>query len=89
MTPNLELARLVGSYHAHRGACDEREFLQWWDSLTHTQRGQVMWYQRDGVAIFDHIAQHHQMTTKPKPPPKLKPSTPPKPKPNTDPIWVR
>ena len=53
MTPNLELARLVGSYHVHRVADNEREYLHWWDSLTYTERERVMWYQRDGVAIFD------------------------------------
>lgn len=59
MTPNLELARLVGSYHVHRVADSECEYLQWWDSLTHGQRDQVMWYQRDGVAVFDYVAVHH------------------------------
>lgn len=50
---NLELARLIGAYHARRGWGDAAEEARWRRSLSSPDRTVLLEYQLRGVEIFD------------------------------------
>lgn len=50
---NLELARLVGAYHARRGWGDAAEEERWRRSLSGPDRTVLLEYQLRGAEIFD------------------------------------
>ena len=56
MSANLELARLIGAYHARRGWGDAAEEARWRRSLSASERAWLRDYLLYGLAVFEQDA---------------------------------